>query len=146
MNTKQLAEMLDGIEYPADRAITKETKNQAKEDGLVIVYGGSDDLTEFDGAIYDERSAWEGAKHWVVGTGLYPANRCDDERCPNYERPSTNNAVPLKAIWCGPSGASWEFDFPVAHETFKVMEDGEVYCYGIVFSLADVAAYLEAKP
>lgn len=147
MNAKELAEMLDGAEYPlTNEGVWRDARTYAKNNGLVIVQGTSDDLTDFDGAMQEEESAYEGTTHWLTGDGLYPRSECDEgDRCPNYTGPSEKNAVPLKAIWCGPNLASWEFEFPVAHETFRVMEGDEVYCIGIVFALADVAAYLKDR-
>src|SRR6185312_16663666 len=70
METKELADRLTGSEYPL--RITKEVKAAAKASGLVIVYGASDDLMEFDGAIYDEIGAYGGTEVWVDATGLVP--------------------------------------------------------------------------
>ena len=50
MTKEQLAELLNGVEVEPK----KEHKAQAAEDGLVIVYGESDDLMMFEGAIYNE--------------------------------------------------------------------------------------------
>ena len=51
ITAKELAEKLNGIAYGDS---FDDVKQEAKESGLVIVYGASDDLMEFDGAIYDE--------------------------------------------------------------------------------------------
>jgi hypothetical protein len=47
MAKEQLAAILDGSEYPLH--INKEIKELLKSAGLVVVYGASDDLMEFDG-------------------------------------------------------------------------------------------------
>ncbi len=57
-NLKKLANFLDGTEYPL--YIAKETTDRAGELGIVIVYGGSDDLMEFEGAWYGELGAYGG--------------------------------------------------------------------------------------
>ena len=51
MTAAKLAEQLNGIEYPA--SISRDLEAQAKAAGLVIVFGASDDLMEFRGAIHD---------------------------------------------------------------------------------------------
>jgi hypothetical protein len=52
MTAKELAQQLNGLPYPfrAPKALIA----QAKQDGLVIVQGASDDLMELVGAIRDE--------------------------------------------------------------------------------------------
>lgn len=146
MNAKELAKYYDGAHIYKVGQRNTDLEVEAKANSLVVVYGQSDDLVEFEGAINDELDAYEGNTFWITSEGLYPANTCDEgDNCPNYVKPTTKTAVPLKAIWCGDSGASWQFDFPVEHEKFRIMEDDEVFCYGIVFSLADVAAHLEAQ-
>jgi len=61
MNVKQLAELLNGTEYPL--RISNELSKQAADHGLVIVYGASDDLVEFAGAINDELCAYDGGQY-----------------------------------------------------------------------------------
>ena len=41
----------------------------ARDNGLVVVMGASDDLMEFTGAISDEVSAWDGGLAWVLDNG-----------------------------------------------------------------------------
>ena len=48
---EQLAETLNGNEIGNE--ITKEQEQQAKENGLVVVFGYSDDNMELRGALYD---------------------------------------------------------------------------------------------
>ena len=54
MTPEEMAGRLDGCEYRAE--VTAELRDLARENGLVIVYGASDDLIEFRGA-RDEREA-----------------------------------------------------------------------------------------
>ena len=49
MTSKELAELLNGREYGEET--TPEIIKLAKDNGLVIVYGYSDDNTELEGAI-----------------------------------------------------------------------------------------------
>ena len=70
MNAKELAQKLNGSEYPL--RLNAELKEQAKSAGLVIIYGASDDLMEFDGAIYDEIGCYEGGTALVDEKGLLP--------------------------------------------------------------------------
>lgn len=105
-----------------------------KEDGLVAVYGASDDLMEFEGAIRDELSAWEGTTAYLDANGLLH-NDCENDRCPHFEKLKAGAAT-IKAIW-DKDGFSWVYETAIPHVTFEVMEDDEPYCRGIVFALKD---------
>ena len=136
---KELAERINGREYREE--ITKDDIADAKESGLVIVYGASDDCTEFEGAISDEAGAWGGATHEVTTSG--------DIFCVQEE-----HANLIKAGWTPPKivmevtaewsptdpAASWLITANVPYESFDIMEDGELYCRGIVVDFAAAKA------
>jgi hypothetical protein len=50
--------------------------------------------------------------------------------------------LPIKAIWAGEAGYSWNYETAIPHETFEVVENGLPYCLGLGFNLADVAKML----
>lgn len=131
MHAKKLAALLDGREYCGE--ITREEGLMAKAAGLVVVYGQSDDLVEFDGAIMDEFNACNGTTVLLTPKGVLEP--CEDD-CPHYERAAAC-AVELKAIW-DRDGYLWVFEAPFPHETFEIFDDGDKYCRGIVFALADI--------
>jgi hypothetical protein len=108
-----------------------------KEAGLVAVFGASDDLIEFRGAIDDEYGAYEGGEYVITRDGL-PRNKCDDDDCP-YFAASIKSATKIKAIW-DDGDFSWQYETSIPHSKFVIDEDGEPYCEGIVFALADVPA------
>lgn len=136
MNAKDLAAQLNGIQYPV--RIPKTLTDAAKAAGLVIVYGASDDLMEFEGAIYDERSAYEGTTAHLDSSGLLQ-NDCDNGECPHFEK-LKEKAAKIEAVWDDGTGYSWTYKTDIPHETFEVLEEGcPPYCRGIVFALADVA-------
>ena len=136
MDAKHLAAMLDGRQM--GREITEEEEALAREDGLVVVFGYSDDNVELRGAIYDEVSAYNGTTVYLGPNGLL-VNDCDDDRCPYFLR-ERERAPRFKAKWNDGDGAAWSYEVPWPHETFRVMEDGDLFCVGVVFALADVAA------
>jgi len=76
MTTKEWADKLNGREY--GKEITRPEAQQAKEDGIVIVYGASDDLMEFEGAISDEIGAYGRGEARVTQAGLFQECECDD--------------------------------------------------------------------
>lgn len=131
-NVKKWAEKLDGREYGNELTNDEITKLEAL--GLVVVFGASDDLCEFNGAIDDEVYCFDGGDIYVNAEGLI-ANNMDmndsflPENSPDY--------VHIKACWdC--DGYSWAYETDILHESFDILEDGEPYCRGIVFSIADM--------
>ncbi len=137
MNAKELAQKLNGSEYPL--RLNAELKEQAKSAGLVIIYGASDDLMEFDGAIYDEIGCYEGGTALVDEKGLLPDREnieSDDELKDFFQ--GRNKARSIEAIWIDEGDYSWQYKTEIPHETFDIESDGEKYCKGLVFSLADI--------
>ena len=88
ITAKELAEKLNGRAYGDS---FDDVKQEAKESGLVIVYGASDDLMEFDGAIYDEGGCFDG------GRVYFDRNGVDQE---GEERANWIDAVCGLTGWC----------------------------------------------
>lgn len=139
LTKEQLAEDLCGNEYGNE--ITKEQEQQAKENGLVVVFGYSDDNMELRGALNEEFGCYEGGEIEFTKDGkqIYED---DMEILGKY------NVVPnlniIEAIWDQPFGendvmCSFQYETDIPHSKFKIMEDGELYCVGIVFNLSDLS-------
>ena len=128
---REFADALDGLEYgdSFDSVIEK-----AKEAGVVIVTGQSDDLIELDGAITDEEGCYGGGKVYV-GYG--------------------KTCCWITAVWCGEADGAkiedislakdrngniipWTYITDIPHRTFMVYEDGEPFCRGLVFFAEDM--------
>lgn len=140
MTKDTLAACLNGREYPL--TIGAGEKQAAKDAGLVIVYGASDDLMELDGAIYDEVDAYEGTTILVDSFGMqttFERLKDDDADEKDFEDYFNRKGCGrgIKAVWCD-RGYSWFYETDIPHATFDIMEDGEPYCRGIVFSLEDL--------
>lgn len=138
LTKEQAATQLDGVRYPNEGS--KELHAQMKAAGLVAVFGGSDDLMEFRGAIDDEVGACDGAEAYVNQDGLM-ISQCDEGAdCP-YFQTEMLKAKRIKALWCPPVDPrpSWAYETAIPHATFKMIDDddGGVYCIGIVFDLKD---------
>lgn len=130
MIEKEIADMLDGIEYGEE--IREDILKYAKENGAVIVFGASDDLMEFRGAIEDELTVYGDGFAYLNKNGLL-RNKCNNADCP-YFIEKRLQAKSIAAIWdC--SGYSWIYTTEIPHETFEILEEGEKYCRGIVFSV-----------
>lgn len=135
MNTRELAAIINGREYGSE--ITKEEAAAAKDAGLVVVYGYSDDNVELAGAIHDEINAWGGAALYLNSNGLL-TNDCGDEDCPYFVRKRAG-ATKIEAFWSDSDDEfPWTFETSIPHESFEIFDDGEKYCRGIVFALSDV--------
>jgi hypothetical protein len=135
-HTKEsLAALLNGRQY--DNEITKAEQAEAKASGLVVLFGWSDDLAEFRGAIHDEFSCIEG--------GVIPVHRggpladhesdCGCAFC-GHEK-ALAKCAKIEAIW-GKDGYSWTYFTQIPHATFEIMDGGDKYCRGIVFNLSEL--------
>ena len=134
MKKEQLAKLLNGREYRNE--ITDGECLIAKENGLVVVFGASDDLMEFRGAIYEETDCWNGGVAFLDKNGLVE-NECDDE-CPYFEI-SIKSKTKIESIWQGEDGFCWTYKINIPYATFDIFEENEKWCWGIVFSLKDCA-------
>lgn len=125
LTPKEFAEKLDGREYRSE--ITREEHKEAFENGLVVVYGASDDLIEFNGCIDDELSAYRGACFGIKSKNMKVKE--------DYEGDKNK----IKAIWDNKElGTSWNYETTIPHATFKIVEEEDLYCIGIVFSIYDL--------
>ena len=126
MTAKELAERLNGRQY-GDEIIRAEAQ-LAKESGLVVVYGYSDDNMEFEGAIHDEFPCYDGGTAYIgKEKETYSLKDCQ-----------TDGARAIHALWCAPGMPAWSYETDIPHETFNIYEDDELFCIGIVFSLEDL--------
>lgn len=130
MTAEKLVEMLDGRQYGTE--ITDDEINLAKNNDLVVVFGASDDLMEFRGAIDDEIDCFDGGKAYVNGYNVYPDNLTDKgEPIGEY--------FAINAVWCPYNmECDWAYFTSIPHTDFKIYEDDELYCVGIVFDIKDV--------
>ena len=125
--------LIDGKEYCHE--MDGINRAELAELGVVVVFGGSDDLMEFRGAIDDEIGADGGTTAHITLEGLFK-NDCENGDCP-YAEKLKKDCPTIEAIW-DRDGISWQYETDIPHITFKIMEDGDVYCIGIIFRLTDV--------
>ena len=133
MITKEIAAILNGMEYGED--IKEHDIEYAKVNGAVIVFGASDDLMEFRGAIKDEVGCYGGGFAYLDENGLLQ-NKCDNEDCPYFQE-KLSHAKYIEATW-NSEGYSWIYTTEIPHETFEIVEEGQKYCRGIVFLMGDL--------
>ena len=121
MKKEELAVLLNGREYRNE--ITKEQEQLAKDNGLAVVFGYSDDNMEIRGAIYNEYGCYNGGKISFNKTG--------------DEIKSGKNSI--TAVWSPKTpDCSWIYKTKIPHANFNILEDGELYCVGMVFSVDDL--------
>lgn len=137
LTIEEAAAAMNGREYGKEcpDAIAK----QMKASGIVAVFGSSDDLMEFRGAIDDEAGSYGGGTVHLNENGLLHSE-CDDEECP-HEKRLKKAARKIKAVFSPTDpDCTWIYKTDIPHATFDIMEDGELYCRGIVFRLADAGS------
>lgn len=139
MNIQDFANKLNGREYMKE--ITREEELEAKELGFVVVFGASDDLVEFRGAIYDETGCYKRELIHLDSTGLF--EKCEDDDC-KYTQAALKKTKVIEAMFAEPgSEFAWSFKVDIPHATFDIMEEGEKFCRGIVF---DIRSLVQEEP
>lgn len=140
---EQIKNICDGIEYSRD--IPEEAKQLAKENGIVIIVGGSDDLMYAYGANSHLADYCEHSEGW---------DGCDLAKyASNKKLRNEAEQLGLKIFWCGEivktgekienysikeNGAfSYKVKNEIEHLDFKVLDDAKVYCTGIIIKLPD---------
>jgi hypothetical protein len=118
------AKLHNKVEFGFD--IEENFRQKLKDSGIVIVYGYSDDLMEFDGAYREEAGVFDG--------GTVVMSEMDDKF----------NDTEIVARWCEVRGYDFVFETTIPHETFDVLGEAstygpdEKYCRGIIFYIKDI--------
>lgn len=110
--------------------ITHEEEREAKALGLFVVFGYSDDLAEFRGAIHDEVVAISDVPILIHKNGIMERHEdCGCEHCGYMEK-----ANGCYTIWTKYSFGdySWQYETSIPHATFEIFENGEKFCLGLV--------------
>ena len=106
MTIYEFAEGLNGRQY--GKVLYPFEEQRAKALGFVVVFGYSDDNTEFRGAYDDEVGCFNGGRVYEDGEKY------------------------IDAVWCE-DGYDWTYRTNIPHATFDIYEGSETYCRGIVF-------------
>lgn len=145
MKRTELARILNGCERP----ISKDLAAQAARAGLVILAGP---FAHFDGAIEGTADLLGDDGNSASGTVYFDAKGI----LPNYDDIDTRDEVEARAFFdrkrlaasvdviCHKEGRyRWTFSTAIPNSTFEMLDDGQPYCKGIVFSLADAGLHVE---
>ena len=139
MNMEEFAKSLDGREM--GKELTKEEEQIAKENGWVVVFGHSDDCIELRGLIHDELYRNRNPdKFWFSAHGPMKkwedVDHDDEEEMEDYFE-NKYNAIGKLDVHYGSTFDgeyfTWVFDWGWPHDVFRIYEDGEGFCLGIVF-------------
>jgi len=131
MTKEALAEKLNGREYGNE--ITEAEAKQAKADGLLVIFGYSDDNAELRGVIDDEVGCYDGGAFLLHSGGVVTGRHvCDCEYCGFKAKES--QCVKVEALFGREKPYTWTYRTSVPHATFNIMEDGKKFCRGIVIA------------
>ena len=141
MDKETLAALLNKRQY--NEEITNQEANDAKNAGLLVVFGASDDLIEFRGLFSDEMGCY-GDKTEIMfdKEGPIPPwdemDGCSEEEAENYFRRKSSRKK-ITTFWCRKgSSATWSYETDVPHATFDICEDGDIFCRGMVMDVKDI--------
>ncbi|MDF2880121.1 MAG: hypothetical protein K0R54_678 [Clostridiaceae bacterium] len=130
IDIKEFANSLNNREYGNE--LTKEEIEIAKELGYVIVFGFSDDCTEFEGAIYDEVGSYGNVEIYIEKDGIIKECECE---CKYFMR-AKEKAKIIKVLH--DRSFVFKYETTIPHETFYIYCEGNKYCEGIVFDIKDL--------
>lgn len=137
----EVAASLDGAGYPL--RLCREDQELLSANGLVVVIGNSDDIISFYGAIDDESGVYNGGNVLLDKDGLLESEEQFFEGRPSAAQATQYHeriqaAKKIKAKWCEGGLIPWTYETDIKHETFKIMDEGSVYCVGLVFHVDDL--------
>ncbi|CUJ50409.1 Uncharacterised protein [Achromobacter sp. 2789STDY5608633] len=137
LTAAELASRLHNREYRNE--LSRDEEREAKNAGLLIVFGASDDLVEFRGAFHDETGAAGSATVRFHRAGILPdwdsLDKSEEDAVLDYFE-LEQSANQITAHW-DKAGYSWfiEPGMGLAYAAFDVVEDGERFCRGVVIDL-----------
>lgn len=126
MTKEELAKRLNGKQYRNE--MTPLDIKEANDSRLVAVFGASDDLMEFEGAISEEFGTE--ARFDKEGKLL---EYCSEE-CIHYEN-AWKKSNKIDAEY---NNGVWNYTTSIPHAKFQIFDEKELYCNGIVFSMDDL--------
>lgn len=144
-NMTDWAYLLNGRQYRSE--LSREEERQAFQDGMLIVFGASDDLLEFRGVFHDELGAYNGTKAEIDCKGSKPVWKHGDEKgfdeAKEFFAREGLRSFTVVAEW-DVGDFSWIVSIDVANShgdgpnccPFLIKEDDEQYCRGLVIDFA----------
>ncbi|WP_298505104.1 hypothetical protein [uncultured Sphaerochaeta sp.] len=124
-----IAETLNMSEYIGFR-LQDDLKEQCRKSNLVVIYGYSDDLVEFDGAIEKEIDMYERREFFINFYG-------------HVKKKARKMAIPHKCLakFCEDGHPGWVIEPSFPHAKFSLVRDGEITGQGAVIDLIELMRY-----
>ena len=124
MTPKEFVDQYIGKKTFYGKELTENAEAIAKEYGLVVIFGASDDICEIKGAIEDSIDCYNGGKIYIGKSKdiLFEGELADE----------------IEIVWSDCDEPSWHYETAIPHESFLVYDNEDLYCRGIVFSLEDI--------
>lgn len=145
MTKEELAILLHGNEYREE--ISDSLNQKAKEAGLLVIYGASDDLGYLGGMGDQEFGCYGGGElvlrinedREVEGHMYDELDDLEGDEIDAHLGFLTNykNGNIVEVQWCEVEEYGWTYASKLPYETFDIMEDGVPYCRGIVIDVKD---------
>lgn len=124
-NLENIYKELNNIDYrkePHEGILNFMTDNK-----IIVIQGQSDDILDMYGFASEQFSAWDG----------FSFKDCD---CEEFQREEFEilKDCGIEMIWCPDSDRSWLVKANDKYEKkeFNIIEDGEVYCTGLIIDLS----------
>ena len=129
MTKEEWAAALNGREYTKE--ITRQEEREAKEDKMLIVFGASDDLIELRGVTSDEVGGPGKVQIGRNGGVVQELEEAEELIRQGWTPPTV--ILEITATWCPDDPkTSWLITSSSEAAPFDIMEDGELYCRGVV--------------
>lgn len=150
MTKEELASSLNGMQYGGE--ISEELIEKDKQHSLVIVIndydvlidGGDDEFVHIIGCGsyeygFEIAPCLSDAEYFIDCNGFLPEREDieDDDVLDGWLK-RKKSAKKISAVWTPNGYPTWSYRTSIPHTTFDVLEDGDVYCKGIVFELASL--------
>ena len=140
MTKEELAAKLNWREYREEMTDSEEA--DAEDNWLIVVFWASDDLMEFRWKISDEVWVFDWGEAYIINETLVnndadPFGDVEEmmDFLESYWVDVSSNTIEA-LFWS--ERATWRYQTEIPHATFKIMEDDDVYCIGIVFDVSDL--------
>ena len=135
MTVQEFADYLNSVKKRD--TITSHESDMARDNGLVMVYGASNDLMEIDGSIRDEVVCLNSGIVYLDESGMW-VNECENDGCP-YAMREQAKCRDILALRHAEGNPYWAYKTDIPHATFNLYDDyddSELWCVGIVFELS----------
>lgn len=135
INRKQFAKLLDKRQYRNE--MTMQEEKLAKENGLLVIFGASDDLLEFRGLISEEIPAYEGCSAFIIKNKIGELSVIEENKFKKY---TTNKEVEIKIpniriiADFNPTfiDTSWLISSEIENSSFDIFDGNDLFCRAIV--------------